>query len=82
MADQAATADDEAPRCEYLFRTPSLLRAEELLNDPKGDAPALYLIFNVSVLALPAAIALHVIGPSHALGLAYLVLNYAAFLQR
>jgi hypothetical protein len=83
LAHKGARADEQACRREYLCPLPGWLRAEQLLNDPRGDVPALYLLCNVGLLVLPAAISLHLRErPSHVLGAVYLLINYVLFLQR
>lgn len=73
-----AALDRNAKRQEYLFTVPL---AHKLLND-RRDAPALYLLLNVTLLVLPAAVSLHLTSPSHWVGAAYFLINYVLFLQR
>ena len=80
----AVAADARAARGEFLFRPPppldGALRA--LLADPR-DAPILYLALNILCTTVPAALALLWLRPASNLpGLAYLVANYALYLQR
>jgi hypothetical protein len=85
-AEALAAADLKARRQEYLWAAPEWLGASSkmagrLLEDAR-DAPAMWLVLNVACLALPAAVALHAHpAPPHWVGAAYLVLNYALFLQ-
>lgn len=85
-AEALAVADIKARRQEYLWAAPKWLGVSDAvvksaLEDPR-DAPAMWLVVNVICLALPAALWLHAQpAPSHWLGVAYIVLNYALFLQ-
>lgn len=82
-ACQLAHLDLQAVRHEYLFGLPSSLasRLTGLLRD-KRDLPLALAFMNMLVMALPAAAALHVFKvQSHAVGLAYVLVNYALFLQ-
>jgi hypothetical protein len=84
-AEALAKADLLARRQEYVWAAPDWLGASRLaswaLEDPR-DAPAMWLVLNVAALALPAACALHVHpAPPHWAGAAYMLVNYAVFLQ-
>ena len=76
--------DVEARRAEYLFQAPRPIRGAllRLLRDPR-DEPLMHLLFNVVLLAATPAACLFAFGVrSHLVGLAYLLVNYALFLQR
>lgn len=81
-----AIADLKAKRKEYVWSAPQWLgvtdvMSQHLLHDPR-DAPAMWLVLNVITLVLPAATLLHAHPEApHWVGAAYLVLNYALFLQ-
>ena len=78
-----AQQDLQAVRHEYIFGLPRSLsnRLAGLLRDER-DLPLALAFMNMLVLALPAAAALHVFKvQSHAVGLAYMLVNYALFLQ-
>lgn len=84
-ACQLANQDLQAARQEYIFTLPSScltsLASSGLLRD-KRDVPLLLLLINILATAVPAAVLLHVLSiKSHLLGLAYLLANYALFLQ-
>lgn len=83
LARKLVDQDLTAVRKEYLFSLPSscLDGLAGLLKDPR-DVPLALAFMNMLVLALPAAVLLHVFRvQSHAVGLAYVLLNYALFLQ-
>ncbi|GBF88896.1 fatty acid desaturase [Raphidocelis subcapitata] len=80
-AEALAKADLAAPRNEYLFPAPRWL-VKHGLQDARDAAPA-SLVLNVALLVLPAAGCLHLWRDvPHWVGAAYLVVNYAVFLQR
>lgn len=81
-ADRAADRDATAARQEYLFAPPAAIRKRitSCLSDPR-DAPIAFLFLNVALLTLPGA-ALVFWSAAHTVGATYLLLNYAAFLQR
>lgn len=84
-ATQAANEDVQAQRREYVFTFPSSLvtsvTGSGLLRD-KRDMPLLLLLINVLATTVPAAAMLHACKVySHLLGLLYLVVNYALYLQ-
>lgn len=84
MACQLVNQDLSAVRNEYLFGLPGRWlnsKLADLLRD-KRDVPLALAFMNMLVLAVPAAVCLHVFKvQSHAVGLAYMLLNYALFLQ-
>lgn len=83
LARKLVDQDLTAVRKEYLFSLPSscLDGLAGLLKDPR-DVPLALAFMNMLVLALPAAVLLHVFRvQSHAVGLAYFLVNYALFLQ-
>lgn len=76
-------ADIDSQRCEFLFALPP-----RVVGDLRGwledarDLPAANLVANVALTTLPAAVALFLCGcTSHGVGAAYLVANYALYLQ-
>lgn len=75
--------DLTSTRQEYYFPPPAWINAWLLrqLRDPR-DTPLAYLLFNIVVLVVPAAVAVFLAPPSHALGAAYLLLSNGLFLQR
>lgn len=75
--------DLSAARREALFTPPATLasRLTALLADPR-DAPLLFALLNVAVAVPPAAAALLLARPSHALGACYFATVYALFAQR
>ena len=75
--------DLSAQRHEALFTPPAALaeRLTSLLADPR-DAPLLFALLNVAALVPPAAVALLLAPPSHALGASYFAFVYALFAQR
>lgn len=79
----AALTDLRADRREFIFPAPAWARCTilRLLNDPR-DEPVAYLFLNVLTLAVPAAILVYVLPPSHALGALYLAVNYIVFITR
>ncbi len=83
-ARSLAQQDLDARRAEFLFAAPRPIRGAllRLLRDPR-DEPLLHLLLNVVLLAATPAACLFAFGVrSHLLGLAYLLVNYALFLQR
>ncbi|KAL4446747.1 hypothetical protein ABPG77_007991 [Micractinium sp. CCAP 211/92] len=85
----AAAADAAAPRADFLWAPPSWLHRPlaSLLDDPR-DLPILFLLLNVLLTTVPAAIALFALFPPatrplpHWLGAAYLLASFAAYLAR
>lgn len=81
-AADLANQDINAKRQEYLFAIPSILHhCTRLLKDER-DIPALYLVFNIVLIVVPAVVLLHSFHISHLLGAVYLLANYVLFLQR
>jgi hypothetical protein len=83
LACQLAKQDLKAVRNEYLFGLPSswTTRLAKLLRDER-DVPLALAFMNMLVMTLPAAVLLHVFKvQSHAVGLAYVLISYALFLQ-
>lgn len=83
-ACQLANNDVQASRQEFLFRLPSSILNSDLvkvLQDPR-DITCLQLVANILLTAVPVAVMLHAINlQSHLLGMLYLLLNYALYLQ-
>lgn len=80
---QLVDKDLHAARHEYLFSLPASWcnRLTALLRDPR-DTPLALAFSNMLLLTLPAAVLLHVFKvQSHGVGLAYMLLSYALFLQ-
>lgn len=85
-ASHLAGEDIHGPRNEYIFDIADtsfdVVGVKGLLND-KRDVPAVNCLLNICCTTLPAAVLLHALHlDSHAVGLLYMVLNYAVFLQR
>lgn len=83
LACQLAKQDLQAVRKEYLFGLPSswCTRLAQLLRDER-DVPLALAFMNMLVMTLPAAVLLHVFKvQSHAVGVAYVLISYALFLQ-
>jgi hypothetical protein len=77
-------ADLTADRWEYLFSLPEFVESYflEMLVD-KRDIVMVRLMMNVTLVMLPMAVLLFLWGSFHPLiGLAYVVINYALFIQR
>jgi len=82
---RAATADLVGERKEFLFKFPISLIQKQItpMLQNSRDLPIVYLLSNICMLALPAALGLFTYAPtSHSVGAAYFVLNYVLFLQR
>lgn len=82
-ATQAANEDVQAQRREYVFTFSLVTRitGSGLVRD-KRDVPLVLLLINVLATTVPAAVMLHACKvESHLLGLLYLVVNYALYLQ-
>lgn len=85
----AAAADAAAPRADFLWAPPRWLHRPlaSLLEDPR-DLPILFLLLNVLLTTVPAAVALFALFPPatrplpHWLGAAYLLASFAAYLAR
>ncbi|KAL6781577.1 hypothetical protein ACKKBF_B08580 [Auxenochlorella protothecoides x Auxenochlorella symbiontica] len=79
-----AESDTVAGRQEYLWRPPPFVvnwLRRSLVEE--RDLPAAFMLLNLATTTLPAALLLWSTGcRSHLLGAAYLILTYAAFLQR
>lgn len=76
--------DMTSTRWEYYFEPPAAAK-QWLLSQLKDerDAPMAYLIFDICITAVPAAVALFLAPrPSHWLGLLYVAMNTVLFLQR
>jgi hypothetical protein len=80
-AKALAQLDLDAQRSEYLFRVPGGRLLCSLLVDER-DEPIAHLLANQLLIVVPAALLLFRYCHSHWLGLAYLLANYALFLQR
>jgi len=82
-ASQLVNKDLCAVRKEYLFSLPSsMLEGLTALLRNKRDIPLALAFINMLLLAVPAAALLHVFRvQSHVVGLAYMLGNYALFLQ-
>jgi hypothetical protein len=83
LACQLAKQDLQAVRKEYLFGLPSswTTRLAQLLRDER-DVPLALAFMNMLLMTLPAAVLLHVFKvQSHAVGLGYVLISYALFLQ-
>ena len=78
-----AEKDKHAQRCEYVFPPPRALQPLllSLLADQR-DGPALWLLLNVLTMVVPAAVCMFLWCHSHWVGLLYLGINYATFIQR
>jgi len=78
-----ALKDATAGRREFFVTPPAALCGglRGLLVDDR-DTPLLYLLMNVCVFVLPAAVALFCLPASHALGGVYLAATIALFFQR
>jgi len=84
-ACQLATQDLQAARKDYVFTLPgsvlTTVTGSGLLRDNR-DLPLLLLLFNITITTVPAAVMLHFFrSESHYIGLAYLLANYALYLQ-
>lgn len=79
-----AQKDVAAGRSEYLFPIPSRCLNKLLLSSLSDtrDAPMLYLLFNIMVTVVPTVCLMYTTCHSHWIGLAYLLANYAFYLQR
>ena len=68
---EAALQDLNAPRREFLFEPPKVVRdwLREKLNDQR-DIPLLYALFNITVCVIPSAVAVFFLPSSHWLGAA------------
>lgn len=78
-----AKLDLASRREEFLFRLPLIVARplSRLLQDPR-DEPVLHLLCNLILCVWPAAALMFAYCRSHWVGVAYLALNYALFLQR
>ncbi len=82
-AGAAAHKDINAKRREYLFAPPLWLQSliVEAVGDLR-DIPVAFLLSNILLLTLPAASIVLLGPPSHLLGAAYLITNYALLFPR
>mmetsp|Transcript_39615 Transcript_39615/g.88092 ORF Transcript_39615/g.88092 Transcript_39615/m.88092 type:complete len:363 (-) Transcript_39615:628-1716(-) len=83
LATQLADRDLKAKRREYAFSLPSRFQKwlSNTLEDPR-DLPAALLLANISLSIVPAALFMYAKCTSHVTGLAYLLVNYAWYIQR
>lgn len=82
-ARAAAQQDLDARRKEFLLEPPQWAgRAVASILADQRDLPVAYLFLSILALVVPAAVAVYLLPPSHALGAAYFAATYSLFITR